>query len=65
MVDATEQDAMSDLGRRAGHERRHHVHACPTCGTIVRWALTYCSGCSWRGVPAPNPPLSGTLDDEV
>jgi len=60
MPDAPEEDAMSERGAR---ERRHHVHACPTCGTIVRWALTYCSRCSWRGVPMPNPPVSGA--DEI
>ncbi len=29
-------------------------HNCPGCGRFVRWALTFCTGCSWQGKPIEN-----------
>lgn len=31
-----------------------YTHNCPDCGRLIRWALTYCALCSWRGKPRPN-----------
>lgn len=36
--------------------RPDFAHNCPRCTRRIRWALTYCTRCSWNGKPIENMP---------
>ena len=40
-------------------------HLCPECSAPIRWALTYCAQCSWRGKPRGNPSWQAFLEGDL